>query len=66
MIFYNSFYFTTRIISAIEDIWFSSNIQKEKIYQFKSNLEKKLIKILSTNSTRRLILAAIYMLFKIS
>ena len=66
MIFYNSFYFTTRIISAIEDIWFSSNIQKEKIYQFKNNLEKKLIKILSTNSTRRLILAAIYMLFKIS
>ena len=41
MIFYNSFYYTSRIISAIEDIWFfPSNIQKEKIYQFEGNLEK--------------------------
>ena len=40
----------------------ASNMQKEKICQFKGNLEQMLIKILNTDCTRKLILVAIYIL----
>ena len=44
MIYYNSSYSILRVISAIEDIWFLSNMQKEKKSQFEGNLEKNTYK----------------------